>query len=548
MQRRLTSCIYAIAAAYGVTLLAVTPKWTVDDAYITFRYARNLAEHGQLTWNVGEDPVEGYTGVAWPVMLAALMHLGVEPRLASHLVGGACYFLCAILVDRILSCFDVRALIRAVAVLACLAAPMMAVHALSGLETLMFVCAILASLWQLAVLLRRRDVPPRHVIILSLILLWTGLTRPEGAALPAAVAPALFWHARRVGDGCLRRILVQVGVWYILPACAYFAWRWGYYGHLLPNTFYAKIADDWGRLKAQANLRQFIRTYLWVFGAAAGVILLPHVHRIITDCRRRAVYARYAEFAAIMGAAALFMAVLVWQYLHTDPVMSFAFRYCTPLLLLALVTCGVLSEMGWRFMQRAPFKSPLCVATAAALALLAVRQSSLYRIEQTKELTAVAAYQRLLLDEHLPLAEFVHEHVPRHERLITYVDAGAIPYHTQLPTVDFGRLNDEYLAAAGPTPADEVDYFFSHDAAAVAMISLGRHGFVPFDDTAQAVVADPRFRRYRLVREYRSWAAPDYRMLLFLRHDLAAPGIDELDASFSRDPATLALAAGLPPP
>ena len=29
-----------------------------DDAYISLRYARNLAEHGELAWNLGER-VEG---------------------------------------------------------------------------------------------------------------------------------------------------------------------------------------------------------------------------------------------------------------------------------------------------------------------------------------------------------------------------------------------------------------------------------------------------------------------------------------------------------
>src|SRR5690606_31171519 len=44
-----------------------------DDAFISFRYAKNLAEHGELVFNVGMDPperVEGYTNFAWVVVLA----------------------------------------------------------------------------------------------------------------------------------------------------------------------------------------------------------------------------------------------------------------------------------------------------------------------------------------------------------------------------------------------------------------------------------------------------------------------------------------------
>ena len=35
-------------------VLASFPEWTIDDAFIYYRYAENLANHGVLTWNVGE--------------------------------------------------------------------------------------------------------------------------------------------------------------------------------------------------------------------------------------------------------------------------------------------------------------------------------------------------------------------------------------------------------------------------------------------------------------------------------------------------------------
>src|SRR3954454_18585635 len=59
-----------------------------DDAYISFRYARNLAEHGQLVFNLGER-VEGYTNFLWTVLLAAGIKLGVSPVIASRFLGVA---------------------------------------------------------------------------------------------------------------------------------------------------------------------------------------------------------------------------------------------------------------------------------------------------------------------------------------------------------------------------------------------------------------------------------------------------------------------------
>ncbi|MGD1048590.1 MAG: hypothetical protein ABR899_07560, partial [Candidatus Krumholzibacteriaceae bacterium] len=54
--------IIGLAVAYAIHSTATSPRWVVDDSFILFRYADNLANHGELNWNLGEKPVEGYTG------------------------------------------------------------------------------------------------------------------------------------------------------------------------------------------------------------------------------------------------------------------------------------------------------------------------------------------------------------------------------------------------------------------------------------------------------------------------------------------------------
>src|ERR1043166_1004184 len=85
--------IFLLVAAIGYTVAAIAlfPKLTVDDAYITVRYAENLARHGELVYNVGEQPVEGYTGVALPVLLAGFVRLGISPILAGRAIGIAAF-------------------------------------------------------------------------------------------------------------------------------------------------------------------------------------------------------------------------------------------------------------------------------------------------------------------------------------------------------------------------------------------------------------------------------------------------------------------------
>src|SRR5437868_1208810 len=59
-------CSFVIGDERGLTLF--------DDAMISMRYARNLVEHGELTWNVGDAHVEGYTNLLWTLWMA-ILHL-----------------------------------------------------------------------------------------------------------------------------------------------------------------------------------------------------------------------------------------------------------------------------------------------------------------------------------------------------------------------------------------------------------------------------------------------------------------------------------------
>src|SRR5262245_5619697 len=73
-----------------VTLAVLMSRSTIDDAYITFRYARHLAEgYGFGAWNRTGERVEGYSSLLWTLLLAGAARLGVDVRLASKVLGAA---------------------------------------------------------------------------------------------------------------------------------------------------------------------------------------------------------------------------------------------------------------------------------------------------------------------------------------------------------------------------------------------------------------------------------------------------------------------------
>src|SRR5688500_7701941 len=60
--------------------------FTVDDAYISFRYADNLAAGRGLVYNAGER-VEGYSNLLWTLVLAALEVVGADMVVGSKVLG-----------------------------------------------------------------------------------------------------------------------------------------------------------------------------------------------------------------------------------------------------------------------------------------------------------------------------------------------------------------------------------------------------------------------------------------------------------------------------
>jgi hypothetical protein len=86
---RLVDGRWALAETVLV-VLAAAAAWVIrfaqDDAFITYRYSRNLARGEGLVFNTGER-VEGYTNFLWTVLHAVPERLGWSTPLFSQIVG-----------------------------------------------------------------------------------------------------------------------------------------------------------------------------------------------------------------------------------------------------------------------------------------------------------------------------------------------------------------------------------------------------------------------------------------------------------------------------
>ena len=218
-----------LAAALGLfawDMRMVQPQG--DDAFISYRYARNLVEGRGLVYNPGER-VEGYTNLLWMLMVAGGLELGLQAETAGHLLSllsGMAALLLALVYTR--ACLPPgRGWLAGFAPLLLLSSPSFAVWSSSGMETPLFTAALTAAL---AAEARRRPA------LLTAALAVASLTRPEGA-LAAAVLYGFHLHRGRNRLGAALRPVLVYGC--LLLALTLF--RLLYYQAWLPNTFYAKV-------------------------------------------------------------------------------------------------------------------------------------------------------------------------------------------------------------------------------------------------------------------------------------------------------------------
>lgn len=228
--------LVAALLAFG-WLLWANALFFHDDAYISLRYARNLAEHGQIVWNLGER-VEGYTNFLHVILSAALMRLGLTAEHAArglNICAALSVFPAVSLAARRLVPHD--AVTRGFALLAVGATPGLAIWVLGGLEASVGAAWIAWGALGLIVTIQSGTVMAAALTggMLSLAV----LTRMDSAVFIAGCGLAVLLFTP---GGVVRRLSLTVLVAGVPAAVSlmHMAWRLDYYGLPLPLTFYAK--------------------------------------------------------------------------------------------------------------------------------------------------------------------------------------------------------------------------------------------------------------------------------------------------------------------
>ena len=223
--------ILALALLAGAFWTIFYFQFTVDDAFILFRYGKNLIAHHVWNWNSTGIHEEAYTSAVYAALSIVPAFLHISPSLFFKFIGLAC--IGAMLYRlRTAAASELGYLLG---VLTIALNPWFWLHAYAGLETPLYILLLL----EMAICVDRAPSTTAWRVYALFLLL--PLTRPEGVIF-ACVGVALFWFRRERGrQFWLFAIVLSLGVMYFLA-------RWNYFHHLLPNPYYLKLAHaDWSR-------------------------------------------------------------------------------------------------------------------------------------------------------------------------------------------------------------------------------------------------------------------------------------------------------------
>jgi len=252
-------------------------RQVVDDAYISFTFARNLCERNGLVFNIGER-IEGFSNFSWVLLSSIGISIGCDPALFAKLIGlasGIGSILCCCWCFRLFSP-------RHGKILALLPALLIATSSFfcywtfTGMETAFF-----AFLLVLGVSADSRESDTSHPASAWIFGLLC-LTRPEGLGFVL-----VFYAVKNIQRARRRRLLAPRNIKSLIIVAAlliaFFGFRLIYYGDWVPNTFYSKMA-----LPFQDRNFDYLLDFFARHGLALSIVMIFTLPAFVIGWGRKA--------------------------------------------------------------------------------------------------------------------------------------------------------------------------------------------------------------------------------------------------------------------
>ena len=469
---------------FAAQIQAIWP-FTIDDMYISLRYAKNWAAGNGLVWNVHASPVEGYSNFSFVVIGAVTLLLNGNPVVALKIAGLLGLFFTCIFIYLISRFWFAKR----EALLPCLCLLFykgQIIWAVSGLETAVYEALICGAVYFCFKGMGYCFYPQGRgqsrlcaFIFAGIFLSIAGMTRPEAPVLMSVFFLLICWDRPKSERKKYGYHVLFFSLTILLCYAPYFFWRLHYFGYLFPNSVYCKGMAQTNTFALDIHYMKLI----WPF------ILLSLPACIKAQDRRH-------YFLWVPSVAYLLMLI------DADPVVAFANRLFLPAfaLLLPLAVQGISTILLWYLQERDTgflycFYFLVGCATwffIPRMTLAEYRYFSETPIKGEQLRSDVASW----LASHAALGSTV-----------VLADSGQIPYQSELNFIDSYCLNNVVMAHYPVAQRDEL--FCKNSLLAqpeiIILTSLVEHGTVIYTPADACLNTQIRQRGdYKLTKYFES--------------------------------------------
>jgi hypothetical protein len=298
----------------------------VDDSFIFFRYAENIANGHGFVFNPGEIPGEGFTSWFWVLLLSLTSYIGLDPVTASKVLGILFHVLTAALIFLLVLKIVGKDYLAKVTALTLaggfLCNYRLTAHSVSGMETSLYIFSLVLLVYLTTLALQSPGTDEKWWLILSLCTTGLFLVRPEGIAAGGISLLALLINRKR--DILKPKTWLYTAIGLVVPLGLFITWKTIVFGSPLPLSFYHKVITGGGEFGySLRHFLLFIKDYWWLLALA----VLSVIYLFFIGKHKQGLSFYYT----------LLVAVMTVIYLFFYPVMNYLHRFYIPYLALLLV-------------------------------------------------------------------------------------------------------------------------------------------------------------------------------------------------------------------
>lgn len=399
-----------------------------DDAFISLRFSRNLAENHGIVFNPGER-IEGYTSVAWVLLGTIPFLIGTNPmefvRIAGILAAVVASVAVALLAWRLSRGRRGAAVAASILVAG---SPFMAAEAAMGMETTLFVAVVLLAV---VCFLREYENERLSGVHSGLLFAVATLVRPEGAMV--AIASIIYGivltrrHGQKPWRSTRNRILA-----FLVPVATHLVFRVIYYRDIVPNTFHAKVGGGFSSvMRGLRYAGDFAEATFPVLLLLAVLLMLSVIKRIRLE----------KEYVFLLVLTSMFTVYVVCVGGDFKPTFRFL---AVPYTFIAALSGALIPRLADSFMAsvgRSGKRESLLLVVATIVSGVA----AFVLVGNDEDLRLFTEWRAEVLPMQLEVGRYLERAFPE-GAVLAICDVGTIPYESNLTTIDMHGLCDRHIA------------------------------------------------------------------------------------------------------